>query len=179
MEQHLDEEKPKGVVNEALEQIAFADRIVLNKTDLVGGVARFPSICVSQQLASQQIASPDRAVLNKSNLVGQACLVNVSTLLPTPCPSPPIILPPVLSYPLIPPLLKVTNADLERLEDRIRSINSLAHVQRAQRSAVPLDYVLGVGGFDLEKVEEEVRKLNELGGFRSLPSHCHRECLLG
>lgn len=45
VEQHLDEEKPKGVVNEALEQIAFADRIVLNKTDLVGGVARFPPIC--------------------------------------------------------------------------------------------------------------------------------------
>jgi G3E family GTPase len=32
---HLDEEKPKGVENEAVEQIAFADRIVLNKTDLV------------------------------------------------------------------------------------------------------------------------------------------------
>jgi len=33
---HLDEEKPEGVENEAVEQIAFADRIVLNKTDLVG-----------------------------------------------------------------------------------------------------------------------------------------------
>jgi G3E family GTPase len=32
---HLDEVKPEGVENEALEQIAFADRIVLNKTDLV------------------------------------------------------------------------------------------------------------------------------------------------
>ena len=32
---HLDEEKPEGVVNEALEQVAFADRLVLNKTDLV------------------------------------------------------------------------------------------------------------------------------------------------
>lgn len=32
---HLDEDKPEGVENEALEQIAFADRIVLNKTDLV------------------------------------------------------------------------------------------------------------------------------------------------
>jgi G3E family GTPase len=32
---HLDETKPDGVENEALEQIAFADRIVLNKTDLV------------------------------------------------------------------------------------------------------------------------------------------------
>jgi len=35
IEQHLDEEKPEGVENEALEQIAFADRIIINKTDLV------------------------------------------------------------------------------------------------------------------------------------------------
>merc|ERR1712048_588555 len=33
--QHLDEEKPEGVENEALEQVAFADRILLNKIDLV------------------------------------------------------------------------------------------------------------------------------------------------
>lgn len=32
---HLDEEKPDGVENEAVEQLAFADRIVLNKIDLV------------------------------------------------------------------------------------------------------------------------------------------------
>jgi len=33
--QHLDEEKPDGVENESVEQIAFADVIILNKTDLV------------------------------------------------------------------------------------------------------------------------------------------------
>jgi len=33
--QHLDEEKPKGSENESVEQIAFADRIILNKIDLV------------------------------------------------------------------------------------------------------------------------------------------------
>ncbi|MCW6009585.1 GTP-binding protein [Micromonospora sp. CPCC 205371] len=32
---HLDEVKPDGVENEAVEQVAFADRIILNKTDLV------------------------------------------------------------------------------------------------------------------------------------------------
>ncbi|KAG2428246.1 hypothetical protein HYH02_014428 [Chlamydomonas schloesseri] len=32
---HLDEEKPEGVVNEAVQQIAFADKVLLNKTDLV------------------------------------------------------------------------------------------------------------------------------------------------
>jgi len=33
--QHLDEVRPEGVENEAIEQIAFADRIVINKLDLV------------------------------------------------------------------------------------------------------------------------------------------------
>jgi len=32
---HLDDERPEEVENEAIEQLAFADRIVLNKTDLV------------------------------------------------------------------------------------------------------------------------------------------------
>ncbi len=32
---HLDEEKPEGIENEALEQLAFADRVLLNKVDLV------------------------------------------------------------------------------------------------------------------------------------------------
>ena len=35
--QHLDDQKPEGVVNEAVQQIAFADKVLLNKTDLVGG----------------------------------------------------------------------------------------------------------------------------------------------
>ena len=33
--QHVDEEKPEGVENESVEQLAFADRIILNKIDLV------------------------------------------------------------------------------------------------------------------------------------------------
>merc|ERR550514_986992 len=35
IEQHLDEEKPEGAENESVEQVAFADKILLNKTDLV------------------------------------------------------------------------------------------------------------------------------------------------
>lgn len=31
---HLDEVKPKGVVNEAVEQIAYADRIIVNKVHM-------------------------------------------------------------------------------------------------------------------------------------------------
>ncbi|WP_116051226.1 CobW family GTP-binding protein [Amycolatopsis palatopharyngis] len=33
--QHLDDDKPEGTENEAVEQLAFADRVILNKTDLV------------------------------------------------------------------------------------------------------------------------------------------------
>lgn len=33
--QHLDEKKEEGVENESVEQLAFADRIILNKIDLV------------------------------------------------------------------------------------------------------------------------------------------------
>ena len=33
--QHLDEKKPEGVENESVEQLAFADRILMNKMDLV------------------------------------------------------------------------------------------------------------------------------------------------
>merc|ERR1712179_377144 len=32
---HLDEKKPEGSVNEALQQVAFSDKILLNKIDLV------------------------------------------------------------------------------------------------------------------------------------------------
>ena len=38
--QHLHEEKPEGVENEAVEQLAFADRIIVNKTDLARGLGR-------------------------------------------------------------------------------------------------------------------------------------------
>merc|ERR1712151_234030 len=35
IEQHLDEKKAEGVENESVEQVAFADRMILNKVDLV------------------------------------------------------------------------------------------------------------------------------------------------
>jgi G3E family GTPase len=84
VEMHLDEVREGDNVNESVEQIAFADRIVLNKTDLV------------------------------------------------------------------------EEADLERLSSRIKGINSMATVRRAERARVDVDYVLGIGGFDLEKVDEDV-----------------------
>ena len=82
VEQHLDEVKPEGAENEAVEQVAFADRIVLNKIDLV------------------------------------------------------------------------TDADLERVEKRIRSINAFAPILRSQQSSVSVDQVLDIKGFDLNRTLE-------------------------
>lgn len=42
--QHLDEEKPKDVENEAVEQVAFADRILLNKIDLIEDPSKLDEI---------------------------------------------------------------------------------------------------------------------------------------
>jgi hypothetical protein len=46
--------------------------------------------------------------------------------------------------------------ELSELTQRLRAINSMATLLPAQRSVVPVDYVLGVGGFDLDKVEAQV-----------------------
>lgn len=40
----LDDEKPEGVENEAVEQLAFADRVLLNKVDLVSEEAELAKI---------------------------------------------------------------------------------------------------------------------------------------
>jgi len=62
---HLDEVKPEGVENEAVEQIAFADRIVLNKTDLADDaqlalvVARIREINALAELIPAQHAKVD------------------------------------------------------------------------------------------------------------------------
>jgi G3E family GTPase len=77
---HLDEVKPDGVENEAIEQVAFADRIVLNKTDLVD------------------------------------------------------------------------EAHLVEVERRIRMINHSVQIRRCQKSAVDMDYILGIGAFSLDKI---------------------------
>jgi len=82
IEQHLDEEKPEGAENEAVEQVAFVDRILLNKTDLV------------------------------------------------------------------------EEADLTRIEARLKSMNAAALVQRCTKAAVDVDWVLNIGAFDLKRTLE-------------------------
>merc|ERR1711985_176846 len=82
IEQHLDEEKPEGAENEAVEQVAFADRMLLNKTDLV------------------------------------------------------------------------EEADLVRVEERLKSINAFAPIIRCCQSEVSTDNVLDIKGFDLKRTVE-------------------------
>jgi G3E family GTPase len=48
----------------------------------------------------------------------------------------------------------VTEAELASIEARLRRLNPLAPIHRAQRSNVPLDAILGRGGFDLGRIVE-------------------------
>merc|ERR1712070_267145 len=81
LETRLDDEKPEGVENEAVEQLAFADRVLLNKVDLV----------------------PDEA-------------------------------------------------ELKKIEARIRAINTDCKIMRCQNSNVDWREVVGLGAFDIKRV---------------------------
>ncbi len=48
----------------------------------------------------------------------------------------------------------VTEAELVEVERRIRRLNPLAPIHRAQNSDVPLDAILGRGAFDLQRITE-------------------------
>ncbi len=48
----------------------------------------------------------------------------------------------------------VSEDDLKMIEARLRRLNPLAPIHRAQRSNVPLDAILGRGGFDLSRIVE-------------------------
>ena len=88
--QHLDEKKPEGVENESVEQIAFADRILLNKVDLIRS---------------------DDSIADKE-------------------------------------------AELAKIESRIKSINSAAQIFRCEQSKVEPRNVLNIGAFNLDRVLE-------------------------
>ncbi len=48
----------------------------------------------------------------------------------------------------------ITDADATALEERIRKINSVARIYRTKDCSLPLDKVLGVGGFNLSRAAE-------------------------
>ena len=100
---HLDDVKPDGDVNEAEHQIAFADRILLNKLDLV------------------------------------------------------------------------TSDEADDVYDRIRTINSTAHVIRTEKSKAPLDEILGLNSFSLEKVLEMDPTFMDAEEEEHLHEHVHDE----
>ncbi|KAL3528908.1 hypothetical protein ACH5RR_008230 [Cinchona calisaya] len=74
---HLDEVKPEGVVNEAVEQIAYADRIIVNKTDLFGGedvaslVQRIRGVHDIFQGSPDRPWLPDEPRVNKIVFIGK------------------------------------------------------------------------------------------------------------
>jgi G3E family GTPase len=45
----------------------------------------------------------------------------------------------------------VSRADLDNLEARLRAMNAMARIHRAENARVPLDAVLDIGGFDLDR----------------------------
>ncbi len=67
----------------------------------------------------------------------------------------------------------VSEAELAAIEARLRRLNPLAPIHRAQRSNVPLEAILGRGGFDLDRILElEPEFLNPAHGE---PGHVHDE----
>ncbi len=65
----------------------------------------------------------------------------------------------------------VSEGDLKLIEARLRRLNPLAPIHRAERSNVPLDAILGRGGFDLDRILElEPEFLNPAHGE---PGHVH------
>jgi G3E family GTPase len=67
----------------------------------------------------------------------------------------------------------VTPAELAAVEAQIRRINPLAPIHRAQRSKVPLEAVLGRGGFDLERITGLAPEF--LNPAHGEPGHVHDE----
>ncbi|CAM9446812.1 unnamed protein product, partial [Ectocarpus sp. 12 AP-2014] len=127
VEQHLDEEKPEGACNESLEQMAFADRIILNKTDLVGkkdeekpaedagGACTETDAAVSY---GNNALAPTRANAKKAKDASKV----------------------------------PAEAALAKLEARIRAVNAHATIIRSEFSRVPPKELLNLSAFDLNRV---------------------------
>ena len=100
-------------------QTFFVDEDVKAKTELDSVTALVDARHVMARLddskeAREQVAFADRIILNKTDLA--------------------------------------TPAELAEVEARLRKLNPLAPITRATRADVPLDQVLGLGGFDLGRI---------------------------
>jgi G3E family GTPase len=118
-----------GVANPGpVAQTFFVDENVRRDYVLDGIVTLVDARHISSQLQStqeahEQIAFADVIVLNKTDLA-----------VPT---------------------------ELEKLEQGLRSMNAMARIERARMASVPMDTVLGVGGFDLTRALERRPKFLE------------------
>ena len=67
----------------------------------------------------------------------------------------------------------VSEDELTAVEARLRRLNPLAPIRRAQRANVPLDAILGQGAFDLARILEVAPEF--LGPAHGEPGHVHDE----
>jgi len=100
-------------------QTFFVDEDVKAKTRLDSVTALVDALHIMARLddsreAREQVAFADRIILNKTDLA--------------------------------------TSEQLSDVERRLRKLNPLAPILRAERANVPLDQVLGLGGFDLDRI---------------------------
>eukprot|EP00752_Nemacystus_decipiens_P012865 g11390.t1 len=128
VEQHLDEEKPEGAENESVEQIAFADRIILNKIDLVGK-KKDEKPAVAGAAAGGICTDTDAAASYGNNALAPTDPDKAKDA-----------------------AKKATEAALAKLEARIRSINQSATIIRSEFSRVPPKELLNMSAFDLKRV---------------------------
>eukprot|EP00903_Cladosiphon_okamuranus_P010259 g9713.t1 len=131
IEQHLDEKKPKGACNESLEQMAFADRIILNKIDLLGKKVEKPADADADADADAVDAclETDAAVSYGNNALAPTNPNKAKNASKAP-----------------------VEAALAKLEARIRSINAHASIIRSEFSRVQPKELLNLSAFDLKRV---------------------------
>ena len=67
----LDEEKPEGVENEAVEQVTFADRVLLNKMDLIEKDDKFETLTDIKAATKYAIHDTTTGVTDKNAVFTQ------------------------------------------------------------------------------------------------------------
>merc|ERR1711971_250659 len=137
--QHLDEEKPEGAENESVEQLAFADRVILNKCDLL------KSAQPASEAGADKPSHTDCKETTAAFTIGNNEVQDKET---------------ATSYPTVP-----DTDQLLAVEKRIRAINPQAPIIRTQFSKVDPKSLLNIGSFDLDRVlEMDPGFLDEDGG---------------
>lgn len=125
-------QKEEDVVNEAVEQIAYADRILLNKTDLVSCSTppwQYSSACMQRSCAGAMGFVLQSCMPSLTNLI-----LSSYALLPMPPGSPSQPFPASQHNPQVKP------TELGALETRLRTINKMAEIKRTLRSEVGPDW---------------------------------------